>query len=919
MPFALAFGPITFLAPLALLGLIALPLIWWLLRVTPPAPKKQTFPPLRILQDVMTEEETPDSTPLWLLLFRLFLMALVAAALARPILFQPEGITDRPLTLVIDNGWDNAANWGQVLREAESRVADARRKNIPVMIAASAGDNSDLQFIPAQDAMRRIKSLSPAPLPSAHAALAENLSKADLSNSDAVWLSSGVDFGGARAVAESLASAQNAKRLAPASELTPLIPGSTEETANGFRSVWHRPDTRSLRSTEITAHGRDGAVLARSPIDFAPGERTAEAAFELPTELRSRVTALRAGGSASAGSVKLLDDSWGRPLIGILTPKTDSSSPLLSEPFYAETALAPYADIYTGTLNELLPLVPSIIIMPDAARTEEAALTDFVEAGGLLIRFAGPKLAKRADSLLPVDLREGGRELGGALTWEDPQTLAPFAEDSPFFGLKIAGDITVRRQVMANPSAQTDSRTWARLEDGSPIVTSSQKGFGRIILFHVTAGPDWSNLPVSGLYVDMLRRVMSLARAAPSKAQSGSGDWGPERILNGFGRLGTPGIDVLPITNAAFDTTAISQEHPPGLYRQGARRKALNTITDPETITAMGGFDGIDRAAYGQTKARTLGGMMLGLALALLALDALFGLIISGRLSNLRIRKGSAFAGLIIAVCLVTAPVDTYAQDTAETSGALELYLAYIKTGDGREDQMSEAAMTGLAKALNGRTTIEPVGVHGVDIETDPLVFYPFLYWPIERNAATLTDKEAAALNAYMAGGGTLVMDTRDAGDQAVTGSITHPGLARVTAKLDIPRLAAVPDDHVLTKSFYLLTAFAGRWANGTVWVDRDSNGAARDGVSSVVIGSNDWASGWAIDGNGDPIQTLERDIPRQREMSLRFGVNLAMYALSGNYKSDQVHAAALVERLGKTEKQPENLGPIAPPEDTKP
>ena len=158
--------------------------------------------------------------------------------------------------------------------------------------------------------------------------------------------------------------------------------------------MWHRPDTRSLRSSEITALGRDGSVIARANIDFAPGAKTAEAAFELPSELRSRITVLRASGITSAGAVKLLDDSWGRPLIGILTSKTDNSSPLLSEPFYAQTALDPYADIYTGSLDELLPLAPSIIVMPDAARVEGDDLKDFVETGGLLIRFAGPKFGE---------------------------------------------------------------------------------------------------------------------------------------------------------------------------------------------------------------------------------------------------------------------------------------------------------------------------------------------------------------------------------------------------------------------------------------------------------------------------------------------------------------------------------------------
>ena len=217
--------------------------------------------------------------------------------------------------------------------------------------------------------------------------------------------------------------------------------------------------------------------------------------------------------------------------------------------------------------------------------------------------------------------------------------------------------------------------------------------------------------------------------------------------------------------------------------------------------------------------------------------------------------------------------------------------------------------MKTLVIELTNRTTIEPAGVRGVTLGTDPLVFYPFLYFPVDRNAPELTDEASASLNAYMASGGTVVFDTRDQGDRALLGTTTHPGLSAVTKNLDIPQIGPVPEDHVLTKSFYLLQSFAGRWSNGTVWVDKDRNGTARDGVSSVIIGANDWAAGWAADENGEYIISLENDMARQREFSIRFGVNIAMYALSGNYKADQVHAAALVERIGRTRREPSDLG----------
>jgi len=900
-------GGLTFLAPLTLLGLIALPIIWWLLRVTPPSPKKEIFPPLRILQDVVTEEETPDSTPWWLLLFRIAMGAIIAVALARPILQQADGITTRPLALIIDDGWDAAPNWSNVIREAEAKIADARRKNMDVLLLTTTTPSANPKFVPAEDAMRAIKALRPKALPPQRDKAGEALAGTDLSGSDAVWLSSGVNFGKSDSLSTALKSANKTTRLDPLSDISILMPGETRETPDGFKSIWHRTNAAGLRSAEIVASGKDGRIIGRTDISFAPGTTRAEADFKLPSELRSRVSQIRANGVASAGAVKLLDDSWGRPLIGVVTPAKDSSTPLLSEPFYAKTALMPYADIFEGTLEDLLPLSPSVIIMPDIARTINDEVKDYVETGGLLIRFAGEKLAERPDSLLPVVLRGGGRALGGALTWEDPQRLATFANESPFFGLVIPSDITVRRQVMAEPGTETDTRTWARLEDGSPVVTSSTKGLGRIVLFHVTAGPDWSNLPVGGLYVEMLRRILPLARATPNRSQENSGDWVAERVLNGFGRLETPPIEAASITDKTFATTEISPQHLPGLYRQGARRQALNTIKNPEALKAIGNQSGVAIASYGKTKDRTIGGWLLGAALLMLALDAFFALSASGRLNYLKPRLNKGITTLLIAG-LLCIPTDGFAQDK-NLDAATSLHLAYVKTGNGRVDRMSAVAMESLARQLTARTTIEPAGAKSINPETDDLVFYPFLYWPVTRDAQPLSEEASANLNAYMAGGGTLVFDTQDEGERALRGGETHPGIAAITAGLDIPALIQAPEDHVLTKSFYLLQTFPGRWANGTVWVDRDNNGSARDGVSSVILGSNDWAAGWAIDEDGNDLAELEKDIPRQREMSIRFGVNVAMYTLSGNYKADQVHAAALVERLGRQKRTPRDLG----------
>ena len=181
----------------------------------------------------------------------------------------------------------------------------------------------------------------------------------------------------------------------------------------------------------------------------------------------------------------------------------------------------------------------------------------------------------------------------------------------------------------------------------------------------------------------------------------------------------------------------------------------------------------------------------------------------------------------------------------------------------------------------------------GVDVATDPLAFFALLYWPVAADQPPLAAATIGRLNRYMATGGTILFDLQD----AVSG-FGASALRRLTQGLDIPPLTPIPPDHILTKAFYLMQSFPGRWAGGRVWVERAGE-RVNDGVSRIIVGTHDWASAWAIDDGGQPLFAVVPGGARQRERAYRFGVNLVMYTLTGNYKSDQVHIPAILERLG--------------------
>lgn len=243
-----------------------------------------------------------------------------------------------------------------------------------------------------------------------------------------------------------------------------------------------------------------------------------------------------------------------------------------------------------------------------------------------------------------------------------------------------------------------------------------------------------------------------------------------------------------------------------------------------------------------------------------------------------------------------------------------EVALAYVITGDAEVDRASEAGLRGLSQVLTQRTTVEPGDPIGIDLDRDDLSVLTFLYWPVTQSQVSPTPQAYVRLNHFLKSGGVILFDTRDGDIAGLGGPDGSAALQRLAAPLDIPQLAPIPPDHVLTRSFYLLHDFPGRYQGREVWAEAPPSGAEaaegvpfrnlNDGVSPVIIGGNAWAEAWAVDDNGLPVYSMGAgyEADKAREMAYRFGVNLIMYVLTGNYKSDQVHVPALLERLRSEE-----------------
>jgi hypothetical protein len=946
---------LAFTTPLALAGLLALPLIWWLLRFTPPRPQQVRFPPYRLLLDLISREEQPQHTPWWVLLMRLAMAAAVILGVAGPLL-NASDVRDRtsdPLLIIADDGWASAPDWQMRQNLIRDLLTEAQRAGAPTAITGTTGssDVRELKLADAATTQKAAAAMIPSALSPKRALLGPELVQAfgDTGNLRVLWLSNGVadtaDGEFVNMLGRLGAGKARVEVLLPDSARIPTALRKPELEASKLQLSAERAEAGDTSTQQVTVRSLSGRVLAEAPLIFASGQTSATASIELPLELRNEASRIEIANARSAAGTYLFDDRWRRKSVAMLSGASQElEQPLLSPLYYVSRALQPSAEITeiasVDGIQAALKSGTSMMVLADIGVLGEsnvAALYDWVDNGGVVIRFAGPRLAGGHDGLVPVELRSGGRSLGSALSWEQPQGLAPFAEKTPFAGLDTDTSIKVTRQVLAEPSATLPGLVWASLEDGTPLVTARAQGKGLIVLFHVTANADWSNLPLTGLFVEMLKRVADIAPAAgslsdqpansaaanASAATSSQGAFTPLRSLNGFGELTAPPASAAPVETDSFFKMQPTPDHPAGIYTRGGARHALNLDAAGDGLELLTGLpSSISVSNYERARPTDLSGWLFAAAITLFIADCLAMLYLTGAAARLT-KRGvlASVSGICVAVLITAGSPPAHAQDTVSSQGldaaeqfamqsSLQTRIGYVLTGDMEVDATSRMGLEGLSRVLQQRTSIEPADPVAIDLQRDVIVFFPVIYWPVLATAQPPDDALLAKLSDYMKNGGTIFFDTRD--DNASTASLTGSpspstiALRSILDRLDVPALEPVPDGHVLTRAFYLLQAFPGRWAGGQLWVEARTSGeasiqaAASDGVTSIIIGSNDYAAAWATDQAGNPQFPVSPGGEGQREHAWRTGVNVMMYALTGNYKADQVHVPALLERLGQ-------------------
>ena len=423
----LSLGVLSFAAPWALAAVAAMPALWWLLRVSPPSPRRVVFPPLRLLAGLSSREESAVRTPWWLLALRLTLAVSLILGAARPLLNAGELAGSGPVYLLVDDGWASANSWTERQASLAHIIDQAERQGRAVVLLPTSpraeeylADPSDPA--PAGESARDCAGIAaetvgdrswrgdrvPSPL-----SRRKSLGRRDWSSGSATASTSREGIDKLSVLLEKLERLGRVTLVVPRATEMPLLLKPGDPNPNGLGLTVVRASAAGEMNVALRLVGDDRTPLARQTARFASGERHARVVLDLPAELSRRLARVEVEGHETAGTVLLVDERWQRRAVGLLGDKASGEQPLLGADYYLERALQPFAEVRRGDVAGLLARPLAVLVLTDVGTPDPVtaeAIRRWVEQGGVLLRFAGPRLAREAsrdDPLLPVALRAG--------------------------------------------------------------------------------------------------------------------------------------------------------------------------------------------------------------------------------------------------------------------------------------------------------------------------------------------------------------------------------------------------------------------------------------------------------------------------------------------------------------------------------
>ncbi len=853
-----------FLFPPALFALFALPLVVWVSRLIAPPLIEKEFPAIFILKRLKSPPPKSQKPPLWQILLRITALAFVIFAIADPHIKPRNNVENQSekIEIFIEDTFAQNQDWSQRCEPIIAYIENSITPNIDIYFI-----NNPTANLKNQNAAQTIKALKSAQFLVGENNFENTIKMLGNEKARIFYFGDGIKSPKSQAFFDTL-SVRAIGNINKAALPNVKIIENVQTSENQAQiKVFNSANTL----THLNAMSFDGKII--NSVEFTG------ASFAMQIPKNSRPAYYQILDQNHAGAIFLTENYGAKPSIGIVKDKGQDAG-LLSDAHFLNAAASLENIVKSGSVTELIKAGADILVIGDSAgfsNSETALLKTFMENGGTIIRFLGPKsLAKPEDEILTGALKAPEHNLIGQIG-PNKINIEPFSKDSIFSGLEIPANVLVEKSVLLE-EAHNQTQILAKLSDGAPLISQENFGKGKLFVIHTSATPIWSQMSLSPLQFQILERIFDNSNINFKPKTDNSRITGYLlHEIDSDGRINNLS-NPKPIDNLPPKTDAT---HPPGIYSFN-QNIALNVAQSRSFEKAQypDNFKNFDE----KTNGIRLRGPLFLIGLLLLLSENILRIFL-----NSRIFRNQIASALIALAALLIFTHDAFAETKKDN-----LKLSYLITNDQKTDNKAKLALIGLAQVLEKRTNIEPSGVIGLKPDSTEIFKQPILFWLLPPNANQLKPNEAENLNRFMANGGILFIDTAGKGQNQ---NQTQANLRRALSGLIVPPLEKVPQNHVLRKSFYILQGFNGFYQNAEIWVETANSAASNslDGVSPIIIGDGDWATIWALSANS---QFSPFDYTK--EVPLRVGVNIYMYALTGQYKADQLHIDAILKRAKK-------------------
>ena len=894
------FSKIFFTYPFFLLAFFLFPFIWRFLKTVPPSPKLKKFPAIVFLAKNKSMDNKPEKNSNLIVVLRLLLLSFIILGFSQPQINRSNNDIVSNL-IIIDNSRFSSLAWKSTINKITQLILENNNEqNNFSIITTTESTKNNLFYLHGKNSSEILESLSslkPFPWDPNYSLLKKKINNFEKKFDNIYWFTEPIDIKDKTGLFDEL-SKNNIKIFNINEEkIPPIIKFKSQKNDNFNFEIFH--PLKIFNEGTIDCYSFDNRLLFKTSFKTNLIQQqnfyVSEVQLAVPSSLKNKIDYFRFNNINSSSTKVFLSETQKKKTVGIIeTNQNNQTLNFDSGNYFVEKALKTNFEIKKNSFDKILDKEIKLLFVDDQFINYDESIEElekWINDGGTLVKFAGENFIKDIESLSHKKLRSAfsltGKKIsiGGKLSLKQSLNLLEVSDESPLHGLEIPNEIEITKYIESSPSSSyRNINVWLRLENGTPLISSISQSKGQIILFHIPCNTTWSNLTLSYFFVDILQKIVDQSKGVKLRENR---TLKPFKNLDAFGELVDPSPQSLNITNInMLKTLKINFNHPPGLYKDVYGIYALNSGRSNQLKFKLSRFN--NKISFDQKyneKNINLRNSLFVLAIFLFITDTIVTLF-SRQLLN--------FKKLIFSIFFLFLSISLELKaEKIEISEISENKIGYILNGNPEIDEVSYNGLKNLSDIITQKTAAIFTDPKSIDLKKDKLFSFPLIYWATNTEVKSLPKK----IKQYINDGGLLLIDCKLNQDEIIIDKC----LKRFETLLEsnFPgNLEILNKSHAIAKSFYLLKNFPGR-RNEPVFFFK-SNSLKFDNASSVVFGNNDWTGAWAKNNEDDFLFPILENNPNQRNMSFRFGLNLLIYSLTGNYKTDQVHIPEILKRMDK-------------------